>query len=114
MVLVYKSLTGEKLFLWFIFILSFLRVSQSKPHVAPAVALPVSNDQVSTVPAMLAIEQNPETQMKSIEGYSNTATNAPQSYEERMRAIRASFTNPDPLLSDVTYFNTQNRLSNRY
>ena len=88
-------------------------MSQSKPSAAPVVAITAPKDRVSTAPTMLAIEQNPETKMKSIEFGSSPVTSTTQSYEERMRAIRASFTNPDPLLSDFSFFNAQNRI-NRY
>ena len=80
-----------------------------KSCAASAVAITEPNKEPATSCTMLAIEQNPETKVKNFGPGPSTSISAPQTYEERMRAIRASFSNPDPLLTDVTFFNAQNR-----
>ena len=53
---------------------------------------------------MLAIEQNPETARTASSTSLPVVTTAQQTYEERMQAIRASISNPDPLLSDASLY----------
>lgn len=48
---------------------------------------------------MLAIEQNPATIEATSRADLSAKSNTPRTYEERMQAIRASISNPDPLLS---------------
>ena len=59
--------------------------------------------------AMLAIEQNPETARTATSIGLPVAPAAQQTYEERMQAIRASISNPDPLLSDVSLYGSHYR-----
>ena len=53
---------------------------------------------------MLAIEQNPETARTASSTGLPVVPTAQQTYEERMQAIRASISNPDPLLSDASLY----------